>query len=412
MFSFLRRLARSKFHLPVDRRSADLLRWAAPGRRAVSLGMGLLSILSSSAFANAGAPETTDLNDAKAAGTPANRPVLRLLAYESLMGKKSAGEWLVSEFESRCACKVEVETVSEAGGLISRIKRDLHLPPPRTGGIDLVLGLDPATFEQVRQLASGGYWVRSTAGVTGLERIAPRYRPKNSEAPGGLPGTLQGYVPISVGVFALMAEMELLAKRSLKLPTRLADLLRPEYSKQFVLEDPRTSAPGLAWLQYSQLVIPLADLPMAWQGLQRNGLTLAPGWSAAYSFFTRGEVPFVWSYLTSQVYHEEKGQAGRFRALVFDEGSPYQLEGVARVQDPSPEVEKWTGQFLSFLLEKKSQEILATRNYVLPVREDVDLPKAFRTLPKPKKWLPLSTNPNGKAQLLDAWSLMVSKAHR
>jgi thiamine transport system substrate-binding protein len=105
--------------------------------------------------------------------------------------------------------------------------------------------------------------------------------------------------------------------------------------------------------------------------------------------FLKGEAPWVWSYTTSQAYHRLNGDSqGRYRAQVFEEAMPVQIEGAAWVKlSKNPELAQ---KFLEFLVSEKAQTRIPTGNWMLPVRKNVPLPTAFSNLPHPKKLLSLA----------------------
>lgn len=81
--------------------------------------------------------------------------------------------------------------------------------------------------------------------------------------------------------------------------------------QKIVIEDPRTSTPGLGLVLWVKSIYgdKTAD---AWSKLAPKVLTVTPGWSEAYSLFTKGEAEMVLSYTTSPAYHMI---AGKFGAL-------------------------------------------------------------------------------------------------
>src|SRR5206468_2130798 len=117
--------------------------------------------------------------------------------------------------------------------------------------------------------------------------------------------------------------------------TRLTELSAPAWKRKLILEDPRTSTPGLDFVLYARAALGERAREF-WRGLRGQWLTLAPGWDAAYGLFLKEEAPLVWSYTTSQAYHEEHGDAAgenrRYSAILFEEGQPIQVEGAALVK--------------------------------------------------------------------------------
>ena len=130
--------------------------------------------------------------------------------------------------------------------------------------------------------------------------------------------------PFDYGYFAFVYDSRVLKK----IPERLEDLTAVEYRDKIILEDPRTSSPGLGFLLWTIAVFG-DDYLDYWQQLKPNLLTITDGWDSAYGMFTGGEAPIVLSYTTSPAYHVEYEESRRYRALIFKRGNYRQIEGMA-----------------------------------------------------------------------------------
>jgi len=89
--------------------------------------------------------------------------------------------------------------------------------------------------------------------------------------------------------------------------------------------DPRTSTPGLGLLAWTQAVYG-DNWEDYWKRLAPSILAMTPGWDTGYGLFTKGEAPLVLSYSTSPAYHKAYENSERYRALVFEEGHPLEIE--------------------------------------------------------------------------------------
>ena len=85
-------------------------------------------------------------------------------------------------------------------------------------------------------------------------------------------------------------------------PKSLKELVEGDPEQKIVIQDPRTSTPGLGLLLWVKAVYG-DEAPEAWAKLKKRVLTVTPGWSEAYGLFTKGEAPMVLSYTTSPAYH-------------------------------------------------------------------------------------------------------------
>jgi thiamine transport system substrate-binding protein len=204
------------------------------------------------------------------------------------------------------------------------------------------------------------------------------------------------FIPYDWGYFAFVYDSEKLKNP----PKSLADLIDGKDTPKVLLEDPRTSTPGLGLVMWLRAVYgdKAAD---AWTGLKPKILTVTKGWSEAYGLFTQGEAPLVLSYTTSPAYHQIVEKTDRYKALVFPEGNYMQIEVAARIDGSAqPELAK---SFLQFLISAEAQKVIPTTNYMYPVRDiGADLPAEFGALPKPAKSLLLS--PEDAAANRDAWT--------
>ena len=124
-------------------------------------------------------------------------------------------------------------------------------------------------------------------------------------------------------------------------------------------------------------------------------LAMPEGWDAAYGLFLKGEAPLVWSYTTSQAFHEESGEH-QYRAILFDEGQPVQIESAMLIKNSfaTPEQKQHAQEFLTYLLSTEVQSKVAKTNWMLPVRKGASVPKSFESLPQPKKIFTLKDSEN------------------
>ena len=106
------------------------------------------------------------------------------------------------------------------------------------------------------------------------------------------------FVPYDYGYFAVIYDSEKLASP----PKSLRELVEGDPAQKIVIQDPRTSTPGLGLLLWVGSVYG-DEAPQAWAKLKNRVLTVTPGWSEAYGLFTKGEAPMVLSYTTSPAYH-------------------------------------------------------------------------------------------------------------
>jgi len=125
------------------------------------------------------------------------------------------------------------------------------------------------------------------------------------------------------------------------------------------------------------------DTAAAWQRLAGHTVTVTKGWWESYEMFLNGEADYVLSYSTSPAYHEVAEQVTRYRAAHFAEGHVAQTEvGAITRTAQEPELAR---RFLAFMVSPEAQAIVPVTNWMLPVRNDVQLPAAFERLIDPER---------------------------
>ncbi len=128
------------------------------------------------------------------------------------------------------------------------------------------------------------------------------------------------FVPYDYGHFAVIYDTQTVKTP----PASLKSWWKGSFAK-IVIQDPRTSTPGLGLLLWVKSVYG-DKAPEAWAKLRKRILTVTPGWSESYGLFTKGEVPMVLSYTTSPAYHMVAEKTDRYQAAPFSEGHYIQIE--------------------------------------------------------------------------------------
>lgn len=281
---------------------------------------------------------------------------LTVYTYESFVSEWGPGPKVKEAFEKTCACKVEFVGVADGVALLTRLKLE-----GETSKADVVLGLDTNLVEEAKQTG--------LFEANGVDASAVK-------VPGGFSDDV--FLPYDYGHFAVIYDTE-----SIKTPpTSLKELVEGDPSQKIVIQDPRTSTPGLGLLLWVKSFYG-DKAPEAWAKLKDRVLTVTPGWSEAYGLFTKGEAPMVLSYTTSPAYHMVAEETDRYQAAEFSEGHYIQIE-VAGLLKNAPEKE-FARQFLAFMLQPGFQDTIPTNNWMMPVAATSEpLPEAFGKLVEPK----------------------------
>jgi thiamine transport system substrate-binding protein len=168
-------------------------------------------------------------------------------------------------------------------------------------------------------------------------------------------------------------------------PTSFEDLLDLPEDTRIIIQDPRTSISGLAFVLWVKAVFG-DDSEKAFSRLAPKILTVTKGWSESYGMFTEGEADMVLSYTTSPAYHIIAEQDNTKSAAIFDEGHYFMAELVGMTKNSSePELAK---KFMNFILSERFQGMIPTANWSFPTKLDASkLPEGFAGLPLPQKVL-------------------------
>lgn len=288
------------------------------------------------------------------AGRPAepieNRAVLRVLTYSSFSNSWGPGPEIASLFEKEFGERVEYRDAGDAGLLLNQ----MSLLPA-----DVVLGLDRFAIEQARTEKK---W-----------RPLPKLSDEKSQALHQEPE----FVAFDWSPMAFVYR-----KGEIEPPRSLDDLLSPRFQGTIALEDPRTSSPGLQFLNWLIAEKGEEAAFVFLEALKPQIHSVSPSWSTAYGMFTEKRAKLVFSYVTSPIYHATQDQDDSYAAALFDSGHPSQIEyaGVPETCVNCAGAEA----FVRFLLRPEIQAILMQKNYMLPVVTGIEKGTAFEAIPEVK----------------------------
>jgi thiamine transport system substrate-binding protein len=308
----------------------------------------------------------------------ASKPVkaqegLTVYSYDSI-------EWWMKEivpiFEQKYGVKVNLILIGDAGEVLNRLILEKDNPQA-----DVVVGIDNSYLAKAID-----------AGV-----LEP-YKPANADV---IPGWIvekfdpsYHLTPYDYGFIAINYRKDMVQNP----PTSLEDLTKPEWKGKLIIEDPRTSSPGMAFLLWT-IAVYGDDWLNYWEKLKENDVQIVEGWSAAWEAFTKGEYPLVLSYATSPaatVYYDNNTNVG---AVAFKEGNYLQIEGAGIVKGAKhPELAK---KFIEFLISEGAQEKLPLNQWMYPVNKNVQTPEVFKYAVKIDK--PVTVDPNEIEDNYDLW---------
>ncbi|MER2533721.1 MAG: thiamine ABC transporter substrate binding subunit [Rhizobiaceae bacterium] len=312
------------------------------------------------------------------------RDRLVVYTYEGFTADWGTGPVVKKAFEAECGCELQFVSTTDGVGILNKLRLE-----GASTQADIVLGLDTN--------------LTAEAAATGL------FAPSGIDAstvrvPGGA-WTDPIFVPFDYAHFAVVYDTEAVKNP----PKSLKELVEGDAGEKIVIQDPRTSTPGLGLVLWMKAVYGdgAAD---AWAKLKRRVLTVTPGWSESYGLFTRGEAPMVLSYTTSPAYHIVADKSERYQAASFSEGHYLQVEVAAMTakgaQNPLAK------RFLDFMVGPGFQDAIPETNWMFPAgRTDKPLDPAFERMVKPEKTLlftPAEVARNRKAWV-DEWLAVMSR---
>ena len=308
---------------------------------------------------------------------------LTVYTYDAFTSEWGPGPAIKQAFEAECDCTLEYVALDSSIGVLSRLRLE-----GGTNKADIVLGLDLNVMAEAKD--------------SGL--LAPHgMTPKDLALPVAWDDEI--FLPFDYGYFAFVYDTEKLADP----PKSLKELVEAPDDLKIILQDPRSSTPGLGMLLWVRSVYG-DDAPAAWEKLARKTVTTTKGWSEAYGLFLEGEAPMVLSYTTSPAYHMIAEQEDRYQAADFAEGHYMQVEVAAMTK--STDDPALARRFLTFMLSPGFQGAIPTGHWMFPVVDLPDgLPEAYGKLVDPSQPLlfPASQVAAERKAWVEEWLQAVSR---
>ena len=302
---------------------------------------------------------------------------LTVYTYDSFVSEWGPGPIIEKIFEDKHNTDVEFVAVDSAATLLNKV-----ILEGDTSKADIVLGLDMNLFDLAEQ--SGLFTSHNINEVNNLINL-----PLNWES--------NKFVPYNYGYFSFVYN-----ETNLKSPPKSMDELINTTNARIVIQDPRTSTPGLGLLTWMKALYgdKAGD---EWKKLNKKIISVTKGWTDAYyNFFMAGEADMVLSYTTSPAAHIMFEERYDILATTFEEGNYITIEFAGILNNSKNK--DLANKFLNFMLSEEFQSVIPSTNIMYPVTNIKDLPEAFDKLEVPKfiQMDPKEINKN-KEKWIDEW---------
>lgn len=310
------------------------------------------------------------------------KQTLTVYTYDAFAASWGPAPKVKEAFEKVCDCILDFKGVSSSISTLRKIQLE-----GKNTKADVILGLDTAIAQEAKKTKLFVPHGLDTSVIS-----LPTVYKDNT------------FVPFDYSYFAFVYD----EKKLVNPPKSFEELASMPKDFKIVIQDPRSSTPGLGLLLWIKSIY--ADKAGDyWKKLSPHILTVTKGWSEAYGLFLKGEADMVLSYTTSPAYHMIAENKYHIKAANFKEGHYGQIEVGAIVKySKNKDLAK---QFLEFLYSKEFASIIPTSNWAYPVRDGIKLHKDFDKLISPSSMKLMEGNEvqkNRKA-IINEWLEAIKK---
>ena len=281
---------------------------------------------------------------------------LTVYTYDSFVSEWGPGPIVEKIFKDKYDIDLQFIAVDSAATLLNKI-----ILEGENTKADLVLGLDMNLFNAAEK-----------------SQLFVSHNLKNINNKLTLPLNWESdiFVPYNYGYFAFVYN-----NKTLKNPPLSMEDLINKTDARIVIQDPRTSTPGLGLLTWMKALYG-DSAQNKWSQLNKKIISVTKGWTDAYyNFFMAGEADIVLSYSTSPAAHIMFEENYDISASTFKEGNYISVEFAGILN--SSKNKQMANKFLDFMISDDFQKVIPGTNIMYPVT-DVEMPEAFNKLEIPK----------------------------
>ena len=302
---------------------------------------------------------------------------LTIYTYDSFVSEWGPGPIIEKIFEEKHNADLEFVAVDSAATLLNKV-----ILEGDTTKADIVLGLDMNLFDLAEQ--SGLFTSHNIKDINNLINLPLKWETNK-------------FVPYNYGYFSFVYN-----EANLETPPKSMGELINSTNARIVIQDPRTSTPGLGLLTWMKALYG-DKAGNEWKKLNKKIISVTKGWTDAYyNFFMAGEADMVLSYTTSPAAHIMFEERYDILATTFEEGNYITIEFAGILNNSKNK--DLANRFLNFMLSEEFQSVIPSTNIMYPVTNIKDLPEAFDKLEVPKfiQMDPKEINKN-KEKWIDEW---------
>ena len=275
---------------------------------------------------------------------------LKVLTYSSFVSDWGAGPILEKEFEKQCQCDLQFISVGSAGLLLTSFKVYKN--------IDAIMGLtnvDQISTQNQNEFMDLSLLFKKINFVEAINKIYKTKADKHYPAI---------FLPYDWAPLSFLYDSQNF--NQVLQEENLIDM-----SKKTLGVDFKRSSLGPSlkkWLHYKKQI-----------GQELLIGRIFPSWSQMYGFFTQSPKGFlIFSYLTSLVYHWERGEL-QYKFVPLQR-HPYQMEFLAISKNTKQK--NLALSFANFILSVRAQKVLMRKNYMLPVSPEAIKGTLFEKIPQ------------------------------
>ena len=282
---------------------------------------------------------------------------LTIYTYDSFVSDWGPGPIIKKKFEDKFKIHLEFVTVDSAATLLTKV-----ILEGSSTKADIVLGLDMNLLDEANK--SNLFFKHSLEHLINIIDLPIEWESEN-------------FTPYNYGYFAFVYNN----KKFTNPPNSMEELIN-NTDARIVIQDPRTSTPGLGLLTWIKAIYgnKAGD---AWKKLNKKIISVTKGWTDAYyNIFLAGEADMVLSYTTSPAAHIMFENNYDYSAINFSEGNYITIEFAGILKSSKNKL--LAKKFLRFMLTEDFQSIIPLTNIMYPVIKINDLPEAYKSLEIPK----------------------------